>query len=543
MRPFALFLLALYALTVSAVPAKRERCTLVLADGRSIVATAMGDELVHYYLTDDGKYLQSSSDGIAHFVEPEILHRKRQEKVAKKQTFRASKQAARPRKAPGSMTGSKRGLVILVDFPDTPFLFTDADFQRLFNEENYNDDINFGSVHDYFLGASYGQFDFSFDIVGPITMDNDLSYYGKNNSNGDDQYPATMVAEAVQKVDSDVDFSQYDWNGDGEVEQIFFVHSGYDEAQNTGTKYYIWSHAWTLTEAREEGDGDGPVTLDGVVIDSYATSAELHGRTGTKVLTGIGTACHEFSHCFGLPDFYDTVGNSFGLNSWSLMDYGCYNGDGGIPAGFTSYERWFCGWLEPTELISPQEVNDMPALTSEPVCYLLRNSGKSDEYYLLENRQQEGWDGDIAWHGMLVLHVDYDETAWKENTVNTVRNHQRMTIVPADNTLFAFSLSGDTWPGKSGKTELSDNSTPSWGLFNENADGQKLMNHSITEISESEDGLISFIFDEEALGIDDFRLRTTDNGPQTIYNLSGQRLSRPQRGINIINGKLYFEKG
>ena len=542
MKPLAIILLALYALTVSAVPAKRERCTLVLADGRSVVATAMGDEMVHFYLTDDGKYLQTSDDGVAHYVEPDALQKRWQTKMAKRQSYRARKQTSPQKKSQGSMTGSKRGLVILVQFPDVAFRYENADFQRLFNEEGYTDDINFGSVHDYFLDQSYGQFDFSFDVVGPITMSNPLSYYGKNNENGDDSYPATMVIEAVQKVDSDVDFSQYDWDGDGVVEQIFLVHSGYDEAQNTRYKYYIWSHAWTLTEALEEGDGKGPVTVDGVVVDSYATSAELGGTTGTTTLTGIGTACHEFSHCFGLPDFYDTVGSSFGMDTWSLMDYGCYNADGGIPVGFTSYERWFCGWLEPTELLSPQKVTDIPALTSEPVCYLLRNSGKSDEYYLFENRQQESWDEGIAAHGMLVLHVDYDETAWTENTVNTERKHQRMTIVPADNTLYSFSLSGDTWPGKSGKTELSDNSTPAWGLYNENADGELFLNHSITEITESEDGLISFIFDEEELGILPVNLNLNDNLNEGIYNLSGQRLSKPQRGINIINGKLYYEK-
>ena len=540
MKPFAVILLAFYALTMSAVPAKRERCTLVLADGRSVVATAMGDELVHYYLTDDGKYLQCSGDGVAHFVEPNALQKRWQTKVAKRQNFRAKKLASRQKKSQGSMTGSKRGLVILVQFPQTPFYYTNADFQRLFNEEGYTDDINFGSVHDYFLDASYGQFDFSFDVVGPITMSNPLSYYGKNNNNGDDSYPATMVAEAVQQIDPEVDFSQYDWDRDGVVEQIFVVHSGYDEAQNTRATSYIWSHAWTLTEALEEGDGEGPITVDGVVVDSYATSAELGGRTGTTTLSGIGTACHEFSHCFGLPDFYDTVGNSFGMDKWSLMDYGCYNGDGGIPVGFTSYERWFCGWLEPTELHNPLEVTDMPALTSEPIAYILRNSGKSDEYYLLENRQPESWDGEIAAHGLLVLHVDYDETAWTENTVNTVRNHQRMTIVPADNILYSFSLSGDTWPGTTGKTELSDYSTPTWGLFNENTDGQKLMNHSITEIAESEDGLISFIFDDEELGIRD--VNANHNVNKAIYNLSGQRLCKPQKGINIINGKLYYEK-
>lgn len=524
-----LLFFGIYALTASAVPAKRERCTLTLADGSTIEATWMGDEVLHFYLTDEGEYLQCDDEGIAHFIAPDILQKRREARANRRQALRAKRSASRQRKSQGAMIGTKRGLVILVQFPETPFYYTNATFQDLFNKEGYTDDINTGSVRDYFRDASYGQFDFSFDIIGPITMSQPLSYYGRNNSNGDDIYPATMVAEAVRMIDEDVDFSQYDWDGDGEVEQIFLIHSGHDEAQSrTGND--IWSHAWTLTEALEEGDGKGPVTVDKVIIDSYATSAELRDRNGTNI-TGIGTACHEFSHCFGLPDFYDTASSNFGMKSWDLMDYGNYNGNGGTPAGFTSYERMFCGWLEPIELKEATIVEDMDALTANPVAYILRNSGKEDEYYLLENRQKEGWDSKLSGHGMLILHVDYDRQAWADNTVNTKRLHQRMTIIPADNTLYSFTLSGDPWPGSSGNTELSDTSIPAATLYNENAEGDKLMHHSITEISESDRGLISFIFDEAALGLESI-LNSKSIIPNEVYDLSGRRITNSE----LLNG-------
>ena len=522
------------ALTALAVPAKRERCTLLLSDGTTIEATWMGDEMAHFYQTDDGKCLQLDDKGIAHFVQRDILQKRWKARADKRQAARAKRHDSRRKKAGGAITGSKRGLVILVQFPDVKFHYTNNTFQHLFNEEGYFDNINQGSVHDYFLNASYGQFDFSFDIVGPITMRDSLYHYGKNNVYGDDIHPAVMVAEAVQMIDNIVDFSQYDWDGDGEVEQIFLIHAGYDEAQSRMAND-IWSHAWTLTEAVEEDDGNGPVVVDKVIIDSYATSAEMRGRSGQN-LTGIGTACHEFSHCFGLPDFYDTEGNNFGLNTWSLMDYGEYNGDGGTPVGFTSYERMFCGWLEPTELTCPIAVQDMPALVSEPVAYLLRNSGNADEYYLLENRQKTSWDQYVGGHGMLVLHVDYDETVWQENSVNTIRSHQRMTIIPADNMLYSRSLAGDPYPGSSRNTELSDNSTPAASLFNQNADGDYLMHHSITEISESSDGLISFIFDEEALGIQPLSFSPVEE-KKLVFDLQGRRWSRPEKGIFIKEGK------
>ncbi len=520
----------------NAVPAKRERCTLTLDDGSVIEATWMGDETCHFYQTDDGKCLQCDSKGICHFVDAKELRQRWMARSLKRQAARTRRLASRPSQAPKAISGRKRGLVILVQFPDVTFHYTNATFQRFFNEEGYADDINVGSVHDYFLDASYGQFDFSFDIVGPITMKDSLYRYGGNNEYGDDIHPAVMVAEAVRMIDEEVDFNQYDWDGDGEVEQIFLIHSGYDEAQSR-KKTDIWSHAWTLAEAQEENDGGGPVTVDGVRINNYATSSELRARAGT-LIAGIGTACHEFSHQFGLPDFYDIENVNFGMNNWSIMDYGEYNGGGGCPAGFTSYERMFCGWLSPTELLEPAHISHMPALTSAPTCYILRNTGKADEYYLFENRQKEGWDTYLGGHGMLILHVDYDETAWAENNVNTIRSHQRMTIIPADNILYSWTLAGDPWPGTSGKTELSDKSTPAALLYNPNAEGDSLMHHSIFEISESSDGLISFIFDEDPTGITPPLL---GRDGERLYNLAGYQIvnreASNRRGIIIKGGK------
>ena len=542
-----LFIFGICILTAFAVPAKRERCWLKLADGTSIEATRMGDETIHFYVTDDGQYLQCDSLDIARFVEPDVIHNRWKSRIEKRQNARARRNASRRRKAQAEFFGSKCGLVILVQFPQTPFHYSNSTFQDYFNDIDYTDNINKGSVRKYFLDASYGQFDFTFDVVGPVTMSHPLEYYGANNQNGDDVHPAVMVAEVVQLIDDEVDFSKYDWDGDGVVDQIYILHSGYDEAQSN-TRNDIWSHEWTLTEAKDENDGNGPVTLDGVLIDKYATSSELRNKTGTAI-SGIGTVCHEFAHCFGLPDTYDTIGFSPGMMSWDLMDYGEYNGDGGTPAGFTSYERMFCGWLQPVELIDATIIQNMPALASEPVAYILRNSGKYDEYYLLENRQLESWDTCLSGHGLLILHVDYDSIAWTENTVNNIRSHQRMTIIPADNMLYRFSMAGDPWPGTTGKTELSDASTPAATLYNANAEGKKLMNHSFTEISESEDGLISFIFDEDVLlGIDEIK-NEKSTIKNDIYDITGRQISAEanssfftlhsslKRGLYIQDGK------
>ena len=156
----------------------------------------------------------------------------------------------------------------------------------------------------------------------------------------------------------------------------------------------------------------------------------------------------------------------------------------------------YCGWLDPVELTDPCAVSNMPALEDQPVAYLVRNSSGSfpGEYYLLENRQQKGWDEYSPAHGMLVLHVDFDADAWAANEVNATYAHQRMTIVPADNRLTRATMGGDTWPGTTNNTALTDTSTPSARLYNANADGRKFLGHPITEISEA-DGMVSFLFD------------------------------------------------
>ena len=548
-RIIHLVISCIYVLTLCAIPAKRERCTLTLPDGSKVEATFMGDEHLHFYLTDDGRFLLPDDNGTARYVEQDAIQTRWQARASKRKAALSRRNAARQARQSRqseAMIGSKRGLVILVDFPDVPFYYGADTFERLFNETGYHDGTNVGSVHDYFLDVSYGQFDFSFDVVGPVTVSQSLKYYGSNDVYGYDKHPGEMIAEAIRMADEQIDFTAYDWDEDGEVEHVFVIHSGYDEAQSS-SRTNIWSHAWTLTDAKEEGDGDGPVTADGVLIDYYATSAELSGWTG-KGICGIGTACHEFSHCFGLPDIYDTSGNTFGMGSWDPMDYGSYNGNGGTPAGFTSYERMFCGWLEPIELSDPVTIANMPALTSAPTCYILRNSGKEDEYYLFENRQKEGWDRQLPGHGMLVLHVDYDQQAWDDNAVNTKSSHPRMTLIPADNIRSTYTLAGDPWPGTTGKTELTASSTPAMKLYNDNAEGTKTMEHAITGISESTDGRISFIFDEGADGISApqaFREKATSTPGEATYNLGGQQVASGYHGIVIqrsADGKTHLIK-
>ena len=494
--------LAMLTLTASAVPARRTQRTLTLSDGTQVTATLSGDENYHYWKTADGRAFVMNEENIPQEISLQQAQSKLQAKVQARNAHRIAKRTKR-KAAWGAETnpisGERKGLVILVNYKDKKMQHTQAEYNDYFNKAGYSDNNCTGSVRDYFLSQSYGKFSLDFDVMGPVTLSKNLSYYGDNDSDGNDKHAAEMVAEAVKLAVSGIDLKRYDWDGDGYVDQVYVVYAGYGEHADAPANT-IWPHEFELSEAAKYNDGPGAITINGVTIDTYACSSELRGSSGNK-MDGIGTACHEFSHCLAIPDMYDTSadGENFGMNVWDLMDYGSYNGEDGYgetPAPFTSYERMYCGWLTPVELTQPCNVNDMPAITKEPVAYLIRNDNPKfpGEYYLLENHQQESWDAYAPAHGMLVLHVDFNSNAWKQNTVNNVASHQRMTIIPADGKLSHYNTAGDTWPGTSKKTALTDSSNPAAKLYNLNSNGRKFMGRPIENIAEK-DGLISFTFD------------------------------------------------
>ena len=493
-------LLSFVATGMLAVPAKRVKKTLTLADGSTVEAVLSGDENVHYYTATDGsRYVQSAGKDFFRLADADELEQRRMTRANAREQHREARRARRRAQwgaVSNPMSGHKKGLVILVNYADKEMTYGRSTYLDFFNKVGYSDYHMGGSVHDYFYSQSYGQFNLTFDVVGPVTVSREMSYYGSNNSDGEDEHPAEMVAEACRLADSSVNFADYDWDGDGEVDQVYVIYAGYGEAQG-GAAETIWPHEYDLASSHYFGDGPGAITLDGVRINTYACSCELSGASGSNI-DGIGTACHEFSHCLCLPDMYDTsVGNkNFGMDEWDLMDYGCYNGyrnSGETPVGYTSYERMYCGWLTPVELDEGCDVKGMQPLTSKPEAYIIYNQADRNEFYLLENHQKEGWNRYSSAHGMLVLHVDFDSMTWANNAVNATANRQRMTIIPGDGTTTRYSTSGDTWPGTTMNTALTDTSMPAATLYRANADGRKFMGLPIEDITE-QDGLISFVF-------------------------------------------------
>ena len=521
-RFLALFLSFLMVLNLNAVPVKPGLWKVItLEDGNKVLVEHRGDEWLHYLADKDGNvYLESHLENKqVHYqkITPKEFQSlqakaklKKGENVRFQRLFPTSPtnslQDGPKRigfKNPDLFQGTKKGLVILAEFSDVKFSDTynkygvenvNAFYQRVINEIGFNEAPFKGSVRDYFRkqsirmngekvdGIDY-QFDLDFDVVGPVTLSRNQAYYGaalyfKSGNTykfeENDAHAGAMVYEAINLASDNygIDFSQYDWDGDNEVDQVFVLYADKGQADGGGENT-IWPHEWALSSSHyyertygnlyiRNSDGGyeknvidenfkGSITKNGYKINTYACSNEMasvmqrnsnneYTLIDTKI-NGIGTICHEFSHCLGYPDSYDTAySGNYGMGAWDLMAAGSYNGDncGYCPAGYTSFERWAAGWISPIVLSDPQVITNMGSLQSTAQAYIVyaRGSDKTGQYYLLENREYEAWDYSLPWSGLLILFVDYQKDAWSSNVVNTTtdtsNDHQRYTVFHAD---------------------------------------------------------------------------------------------------------------
>lgn len=603
--------LSLCAAMTFAIPAKKSWKVVSQSDGTTIRVSQAGDEHLHYYITEDNVPLYKVADNRYCYltIENGKLHNSgvlahesaarsakelqvmntihdlapiARQMAAKKRS--AAKRCGRPDRLPSKddisvFKGSKKALVILAAFSDKSFSKGDDAivkfYDEVLNQEGYSQNGAAGSVHDYFKDMSRGEFDLTFDIVGPVKVSKSATYYGGPSPiMGGADHIGEFITEAIKKADEkcDIDWKKYDWDDDGEVEQVFVLYAGYGQATGgpTGT---IWPNAWTLDEALQNSDGNGGFSIDGVFINQYACSNELYLDSGT-VPMGLGVFCHEFSHCMGLPDMYDTnYGSTPTMGDWDLLAGGSYNGPQGIgwcPAGWTSYERAYAGWLELTELKAGDIIKGMTSLEeADGKAYVIYNDNHKDEYYLLENHKGMGWDKYTPENGLLIIHVDYDKDLFDNNIVNSkgeftpaegydryfTNDHPRMApfsrVRSIQNDTYFYTYPMDAPRGV--VDSLTDTSKPAAELYNALADGSKLMGKPVYNIEKDDDGNISFTFmtkEKETDAIQDIAMAEDAAGDDTVYDITGKKAGRIadikngrlKAGIYIIGGKRLQKK-
>ena len=484
-----------WTLSLFAVPAYRGWQTKVQPDGTQIKVRLVGDEFYHYWETEQGTLAIEQPDG--RFVKTADPVPTREEQSARRAASRASKAAPvgpKKQKAVGTTPNlAPRGVVILVNFtnPKMNSSHTKSVFDNLCNAVNCTANGGYPSAAQYFADQSNETYRPVFDVIGPVNLTHPTAYYGEQGYSSitggteSDLYLADFVIDAVLAADAaGCDFSQYDSDGDGMVDFVYFIYAGLGQAYGGSTET-IWPHNWNLFAALYLGYTHGNSgyyandydynlpELDGKLINNYACSAELDGYSN---LGGIGTLCHEFGHVMGLPDLYDTsygtnYNNNLTPNEWDIMDGGSYNGNMHCPPNYDPWEKYFFGWVNPVNY-GTQGANltlNANGLANYNVVQV-NTSGTKKNWnatgwnYYLENRQQTGWDSYVPAHGMVIWKVNYDEEIWGSNAPNhsDTYNSPRFTIVCSSgsevgssngtgNVFGGSNTSKTSWTGVSGK--------------------------------------------------------------------------------------------
>jgi M6 family metalloprotease-like protein len=178
-----------------------------------------------------------------------------------------------------------------------------------------------GSVKRFLKLNAQEHMEIDFDIMPWKTTNGTELYYSFNRSGITTALGAALNPVLDQLEDDKVDWTLYDQNGDGKIDAMLVLHSGYqaevgnfDCYSGANFTYRIWSHAITSAP----NPWVSPST--GIKVDNYAICGGHRGVCQNKH-PYLGVITHEFLHLFGLPDLNDNSGEWIGkgLGSWSIM--------------------------------------------------------------------------------------------------------------------------------------------------------------------------------------------------------------------------------
>ena len=453
-------------------------------------------------------------------------------------------------------TGSPKALVILAEFQDTTFTIQDTKkvfTNYLMNEGHFSDtrygqNQNYKGVRGYFKDCSYGKFTPEFNVVGPVKLPREQTYYGE----GDDNIEALME-DACSAIDNIVNFADYDANNDGMVDLVYVIYAGHSANYGGNKVTDIWPKSGTVNTTN---------TYDGKRIRRYGVSNELTGKENKKKekekINGIGLFCHEFSHTLGLPDIYalDKEAknqNDQGMEFWDLMDGGTEVRGGRVPTSYLAWEREVMGWMKIDELKDSCNIKNLKSIDNGGKAYKIVNPNDSNEYIVLQSIQKgpwyQGWRDGTYGKGLLAYRISYPSN--KVNVFdfpNNVKGKPRVIPIPADGkilaadsakgsiTTYTQQLNGDLYPyndiNKIDKFKMYDGTILKWSIFDiieNDAERQvsfKFKNNEPTAI--------------QSLSI--FERTTSDN---RIYTLDGRYVGTDAsilpHGIYIQNNKKFVK--
>jgi immune inhibitor A len=356
-------------------------------------------------------------------------------------TPRESIAAAAAERAP--LTGAVRVVVILADFSDKEMTADQAHFEKLFFSLGA---MEHGSVREYFREVTHGLVDIVGEVVGPVRLPQKLSWYANGNFGigrpSGDPRAHFMARDTAVTADPQINYAPYDNDGNGFVDAFIVVHAGRG-GEVTGDPGDIWSHKWVLPSA---------YNADGARIFAYLTIPED---------AKIGVCAHELGHLvFGFPDLYDIDGTSEGVGNWCLMGGGSWGLGGERPTHPSAFCKVDQGWATVVNVTGPASLSLPDVKNSHQVHRLWTGGLPGSEYFLLENRQQTGYDASLPASGLQIWHIDAHQPD------NSDETHYMVGLVQADD---AQDLEhgtnrgdpGDPYPGSTNNTAFGPATAPS----------------------------------------------------------------------------------
>lgn len=542
---FTLIASMLVTLAALAVPAVPTPIQITQPDGTKLTVKIVGDEFFNYKTTVDGYtivrdkagyfvYALSQNDNLvpSDVVAHDVAERSTSEvkfvsTLEKGMISKVDARNGKLKRAPvdastqsallkGYDYNNFRGLIILVDYYDCQFTRSDVHdfYNRMANEVNYTGYVNedgtpnyygscTGSVRDYYTDNSQGRFSPTFDVYGPVTLTNySVDYHEQWNNTGE------IWAAALNQINPQVDFSQYDTDNDGNIDMIYFIGAG-SGSNSDGSSTHLWPHKSDLYWQW--------ITLDGKRARTYACSTEYLYNSYYGIFDGIGTICHEFSHVLGLPDLYDTDyegsgGESQHPGDWDIMAGGSYQNYSRTPVAYSLYDRYSLGFAN-AQVIKSTGSYSLNQIGSTGEGYII-NSPEPQVKFYLENRQNTKWDAYAPGHGMIICRVDSTNVSiWDSNDVNSNPDHNYYVLLRAGNGT-STAQADDAFPA--GANMITNATTPSLLTWNGNP-----CQYNITSIQEN-NGIISFnVGDDSSLHsiVEDFeKMDVTTSAPEGDVN-------------------------
>lgn len=422
------------SLVALAVPANPAKYKYTQPDGTVIVLQNHGDEHFHWTTDANGRIVEKGEDGFYRPVASAVHEARRRAALGRPRPAAWSSYET----APETNFGDRKILCIIANFTDSTFVIDNPreSFSNMLNQEGYSANGAIGSVRDYYIDNSMGQYRPQFDVYGPVTLTESSAHYDASGVR-------TAILEAYELLAGEINIDDYDTDGDGDVDMVLFYYPGHNEAEGAGSES-IWPH---------QSSGNFG-TMGSKTFNRYFCTSELRGSRGSE-MCAIGTTCHEFAHSLGLPDFYDTDYSTSGENGFTtgkfdLMSAGNYNDSGRRPPYLNALERNMLGWMEAPAALDNGQLLLAPVRGN--IAYSCV-SATENEYFLFEVRDNYKWDSALSDYGLLVYHVDKSErivagsttaaALWNGNKINAYGGHPCFYTVPSsDGVCYAFPGSG-----------------------------------------------------------------------------------------------------